>query len=154
MEIVAGITRRGLLLLVILTGLMAAPVLAQVGPALQFLDTAAQPDNPPARHQSRYRVSPGLYTAEGQAAAQAFRRAKAEGRAAHRVNHPAFDVGDTLSFNTRRLLNFGWERRHFTLMFEGSGFNLWVETAELDNDHVQEADVNALADALVECLAR
>ena len=123
---------------------------AQVGPGLRLAHEASGSDKASHRLRSRYLISPGLYTLEGQAAVRASQQAKRAGWRVPpaRVDRAPSDVGDTLSFNTERFLGLGWERRHFTLMVEGDGFNLWVETAERDNGHVQDGDINALAQAL------
>lgn len=146
--VVAGMGRILLFVVVILTGTIAAPAGAQVGSSLRLPEETEQPE--PQRPGSRYLTGPGMNTPGAQAAARAFWKAKVDGRIPRRskAGHRPSDVGDTLRFNTKRFLGLGWERRHFTLMFEGDGFYLWVETAERDNGHVQDADINALVEAL------
>ncbi len=130
-------SKRWSLLLAILAFWLATPVAAQIGPALRLPEVTGHTEQAPQRLGSRYLVSPGLYTPEGQAAARAYHRARAEGRLPlFGSKNQSFDVGDTLTFNTERFLKLGWDPRHFTLLFEGDGFHLWVETAERDNGHV------------------
>jgi len=140
-----GIRRILLTLLVCGTAL---PVFAQVGPALRLPEPSEQTDGQEARAHPPYRISPGVDTPAGQAAAQAFHRARAAGTIPAKGDGRSFDIGDTLTFNTERFLQRGWLPRHFTLLAEEDGFRLWVETAERDNGHVQDADVDALVEAL------
>ncbi len=58
------------------------------------------------------------------------------------------EIGDARAFNTRGFLGRGWQSVDFTLQAMGDGYHLWVETAELDNGHVTDADVAALDEAL------
>ncbi len=135
-------------LLAMLTGAIAVPAWAQVGPALRL--SQEQTEQAAQRSRTRYRVGLGLNTPEAQAAARAFRQARAEGRIPlpSKAAHKPLDVGDTLTFNTKAFLAAGWRPLHFTLLFEGDDFKLWVETAERDNGHVQDADIDTLVEVL------
>ncbi len=140
--------RTALFALWMLSCVIAAPALAQIGPPLRLVEETERAE--PERLGSRYLIGPGMTTPEMQAAARTFQRAKAEGRIPGRAKtgHRFLDVGDTLTFNTQRFLQAGWNPKHFTLLFEGDGFNLWVETAGRDSGHVQDADIDALVEAL------
>ncbi len=135
-------------LLAMLTGAIAVPAWAQVGPSLRL--SQEQTEQAPQRSRSRYLIGPGLNTLHAQAAARAFRQARAEGRIPPRAKagHRPPDVGDTLTFNTERFLGIGWNPLLFILMAKADEVHLWVEVAERDNGHVQDADIDTLLEAL------
>lgn len=61
-----------------------------------------------------------------------------------------YSVGARVNFKVRNINTNDFEDRDFTLKHDDTNFRIWVETAELNNDHVRDQDVESLRAALAD----
>ena len=79
-----------------------------------------------------------------------FRQLKRQNQLPARRQITRSEVGDTRTFSVYNQTTEGYDEIEFTLRVVKDRFLLWVETAELDNDHVRPQDIDALVQALAE----
>ncbi len=92
---------------------------------------------------------------EGRAAIREFRRRKELGLLRGTAKGAGYAVGDIKIFSVFNIKTGLYENIEFTLKVEDARFNIWVETAELDDgdgikDHVRDQDIEAMRVAMGE----
>ena len=85
-----------------------------------------------------------------QQALRRFRQLKRQNQLPARRQITRSEVGDTRTFSVYNQTTEDYDEIEFTLRVIEGRFLLWVETAELDNDHVRPQDIDALVQALAE----
>ncbi|NNE34273.1 MAG: hypothetical protein HKN13_03490, partial [Rhodothermales bacterium] len=133
------------LILLLLSTILIAGVRAQekhVFPANILTNAIVDDSQNPVRHVTLELLNSG----EGREAIAEYHRLRASGALPYAQKGGSFDIGETRIFSMRDLSseNPRYEDSEFTKVAEHPRFNIWVQTAELDNGHIREQDVASM----------
>ena len=139
------------LLLILATVLVVSPVFGQQAgfqPRGVVLDPSAHVDDHVSTPIEYRHATLELFNSpEGREAMDRYYRMRAEGKlpvARKGFNDP---IGTVRTFSVGNFGTTAYDTIEFIKKAEGPGFSLWVETAEIDNGHVLDEDIEAIAEA-------